>query len=203
MYSGDHSMRSCPRKHAYHKGSNFECSQTDGGRLSGPCLVRGALLDIVRGTGRARVVQLLEMQIQTRSCNSIPSPCKTNFRCTNFPRFCRKIAPVSIRGFITSCPSHKVYHKGLSFECRQTDGGRQYGGVQPHRGALEHEVARQSVRAVSRILNEKRSGYCMLDARSSCVQTSRRAALIQPPTHAYNTYMSTAVHSAHTQSTHT
>ena len=54
-----------------------------------------------------------------------------------------------------------MYHKGMSFECSQTDGGRQYGpcpvrGVQPDRGALEHEheVARQSVRAVSRILND-------------------------------------------------
>ena len=54
----------------------------------------------------------------------------------------------------------------MSFECRQTDGGRQYGpchvrGVQPYRGALEHEheVARQFVRTVSRILNANRPTF--------------------------------------------
>ena len=29
--------------------------------------------------------------------------------------------------FMLSCPTHKAYHKGLSFECSQTDGGRQCG----------------------------------------------------------------------------
>ena len=69
------------------------------------------------------------------------------------------MAPVFMRECHIVMP--KAYHKGMSFECSQTDGSRQYGPcpvrrVQPDRGALEHEreVARQSAQAVSRILND-------------------------------------------------
>ena len=72
------STRSCPTHMASHKGRNFECSQTDGGRHYGPCLAGGVQRDSVGSMGRARVVQLLQMQ-QTQSYmgySSIRSPCK-------------------------------------------------------------------------------------------------------------------------------
>ena len=44
-----------------------------------------------------------------------------------------EIALESCEGSISSCPPHKAYHKGINFEYRQTDGGRQYGPC-PMRG---------------------------------------------------------------------
>ena len=39
---------------AYHKGRNFECNWTDGGRHSWPCLMRGAQRDSIGSTGRTQ-----------------------------------------------------------------------------------------------------------------------------------------------------
>ena len=72
-----------------------------------------------------------------------------------------EMAPVSMKGFHSIMPvTQGLPQRNESFECSQTDGSRQYGpcpvrGVQPDRGALEHEheVVRQSVRGVSKILN--------------------------------------------------
>ena len=58
-------MRSCPTRKCLAQRKDFECSWTDGGRHSGPCLLRGAQRDSVGVTDRARVVQLLEIEMRT------------------------------------------------------------------------------------------------------------------------------------------
>ena len=65
---------------------------------------------------------------------------------------------------LLSCSSHKAYHKGMCFECSQTDRRRQYLAVPRARSTArqtctraENEVAKQSVRAVSSILNIMRN----------------------------------------------
>ena len=74
-------------------------------------------------------------------------------------------APLSMRRFRVIMPiTQGLPQRNESFECSQKDGHRRYGPravreVQPDRGALEHEheVARQSVRGVSRNLNNMRN----------------------------------------------
>ena len=102
------------------------------------------------------------MYTQTQS-NSAPSCWKTKFCRTSFLRCCKN-APSSMRRCRVIMPiTQGLPQRNESFECSKTDGRRRYGpcpvrGVQPDRGALEHEheVARQSVRGVSRILNKMR-----------------------------------------------
>ena len=109
---------------AYHKGRNFECSQTDGGRHSGPCLVRGAQRDSVGGMVRAPVVQLLEIPIQTQSCSSSPSLWKTKFRRTNFQRCCRNRTGVHERVPYYHAHSTRITKKEwASSAARQTEAG--------------------------------------------------------------------------------
>ena len=112
--------------------------------------------------GRARVVHLLE--IQTQSCNIIPSLWKTKLRRTNLQICCQNCTGV-MRGFcIITDITQGLPQRNESFECSQTDGSRQYGPcpvreVRPDGSALEHEheVARKSVRGVSRILIDMRN----------------------------------------------
>ena len=76
-----------------------------------------------------------------------------------------EMAPLSMRRFrVIVFITQGLPQRNGSFECSQTDGRRRYGpcpvrGVQPDRDRLkhEHEVVRQSVRGVSRILNNMRN----------------------------------------------
>ena len=94
--------------------------------------------ETVGSMGRARVVQLLLEQETQRNSNIFPpgANCsKTIFRrtiCTPLLKL-RASVWVSLRGSMLACPTRKACHKGMSFVCSQTDGGRQYGSC-PVRG---------------------------------------------------------------------
>ena len=79
---GEGSMRSCPARKCLPQ-RNFECSQTDGGRHSGPCLVRGVQRDTVPGVWAVHESYgCCETQIPTRKLQQLPSLLKTKSRRT-------------------------------------------------------------------------------------------------------------------------
>ena len=85
---------------------------------------------------------LMECVCRTAAADTVTADTTVNFTATSFPagenyvktNFRRKIytLPLKLRGcplerVLLAFPTHKACHKGISFECSQTDGNRRYG----------------------------------------------------------------------------